>query len=195
MNKEHDNLAFGAFVLFQIILLIKFADSIILRNWTMLALSVLAIVCLIFPLIITRIAYRKKITLPSRFQFIMVIFIFLTQYLGEIKKFYIRYWWWDLLLHAVFGSYMVVTAVFLTEGIIIKEQGITDKRFALFCSVFAFCFSVALGTLWEIFEFSGDYLFKSQMVKGGLEDTATDLMVKALAALITSVIFYFRKAR
>lgn len=195
MNRSHDNLALGAFALFQIIILIKLVGSIISHNRRMTALSILAVVCLTFPLIITRIAYRKKMTLPNRFQLIMVIFLFLTQYLGEIKGFYIKYWWWDLLLHAIFGSYMVITALFLTKGIIIKENETTDKRFAFSCSVFAFCFSVALGTLWEIFEFSGDYLFKSHMIKGGLEDTATDLMVKALAALITSIIFFFRKVR
>ena len=68
-------------------------------------------------------------------------------------------------------------------------------RFTLFAIIFAFSFSIALGTLWELFEFVGDYLFKTNMVKGGLEDTSTDLLVKVVAAFITSIICYFRSLK
>lgn len=46
-----------------------------------------------------------------------------------------------------------------------------------------------------MFEFVGDYLFKTSMVKGGLEDTSTDLLVKIIAAFITSIIYYFRNLK
>jgi len=66
----------------------------------------------------------------------------------------------------------------MIKGVIRKEVEITKKRFTVFLVIFAFSFTIALGTLWELFEFSGDYLFGKDMIKGGLEDTATDLLVK-----------------
>ncbi|WP_192875367.1 hypothetical protein [Clostridium taeniosporum] len=57
--------------------------------------------------------------------------------------------------------------------------------------IFAFNFSITLGTLWEMVEFLGDYLFKLNMVNGGLEDTASDLLIKILFAFITSIICYY----
>jgi hypothetical protein len=117
-------------------------------------------------------------------------FVILAQYLGEIKKFYQIFWWWDLLLHAIFGSYALIIALYLIKGIIRKEQGTSDQRFTLFIIIFAFSFSITLGTLWEMFEFIGDYLFKAGMVKGGIEDTSTDLLINIMAAFITAIICY-----
>jgi len=78
----------------------------------------------------------------------------------------------------------------MIKGVMRKEVEITKKRFTLFVVIFAFSFTIALGTLWELFEFSADYLFGKDMIKGGLEDTATDLLVKTASAFITSLIYY-----
>lgn len=187
MNNRNSKLAIGITALFEIILIITAIYNIMSRQWRNLDLLLLAIVCLILPFIITYIANRNKIFLPPNFQLITVIFIFLAQYLGEIKKFYSMFWWWDLLLHAIFGSYVVVIALHSIKGIIMKEQEAAEHRFIIFTAVFAFSFSVALGTMWEVFEFIGDYLFSTNMVKGGLKDTSTDLIVKILAAFVASV--------
>jgi hypothetical protein len=193
MNNRNSKLAIGMAVVFEIILVTTAVFSITSKEWKDLFLSILAIVCIILPFIITRIANKKNIELPSRFQLISILFLFLAQYLGEIQKFYDTFWWWDLFLHALFGSYVVLIALHLIQGIIIKEEETTKKRFTLFALIFAFSFSIALGTLWEIFEFVGDYIFKTTMVKGGLEDTLSDLIIKSLSAFITSIICYYRK--
>ncbi|WP_224037433.1 hypothetical protein [Clostridium gelidum] len=44
-------------------------------------------------------------------------------------------------------------------------------------------------------EFLADYFFKADMVNGGLEDTATDLLIKIFFAFITSIIWYYRKMK
>lgn len=187
--------AAGLAILFEIILVATSITCIVLRQWKDFFLTLFAIVCLILPFGVTRIAHRKRIELPSSFQRITLIFIFLAQYLGEIKKFYLIFWWWDLSLHAISGSYAVIVALYFIKGSIRKEHETTDQRFSLFTAIFAFNFSITLGTLWEMFEFIGDYLLKSNMVKGGLEDTATDLLVKILAALITAILCYYRSLR
>lgn len=184
--------AAGIAVLFEMLLITTVIGSIISRQWKDLSLSLLAIVSLMLPFIFTRFAMKKRIKLPSSFQLISLLFIFMAQYLGEIKKFYLIFWWWDLLLHAIFGSFAVIVALYSIKGTIRKEKAMTDHRFTLFTVIFAFSFSVALGTLWEMFEFLGDFLFKSGMVKGGLEDTSTDLLVKIIAAFTTAVIYYYR---
>jgi len=72
-----------------------------------------------------------------------------------------------------------------------------SKRVALhmtpgFISLFAFSFSVTIGTLWEIFEFAMDQLFGLNMQKAmlsdssGLTDTMWDMIVNAIGALIIS---------
>lgn len=195
MRNQNRKLSEGIALLFEIILIVAAIINIVTRQWKNLTLTLLAIVCLTLPFLISRIANIKNIVLPSSFQSITLIFVFLAQYLGEIKKFYQIFWWWDLLLHAIFGSYAVIIALCLIRGTIRKRQEITKQRFTLFAIIFAFSFSVALGILWELFEFTGDYIFKTNMVKGGLEDTSTDLLIKVLAAFITSIICYFRSLK
>ena len=138
---------------------------------------------------------KKKIVLPSSFEFISLLFILLSLYFGEINKFYTIFWWWDLFLHGMFGSYAVIIALHLVQGIIIKEKNTTEQRFTIFTLIFAFSFSITLGTLWEMVEFLADYFFKTDMANGGLEDTATDLLIKIFCAFITLIICYHRKLK
>jgi len=155
--------------------------------------SLIAFVSLLIPFILTVVANKKHILLPYRFQEIALIFLFLAQYLGEVKKFYLDIWWWDLFVHSTFGVYSVIIALHFIRGIIIKDQNVSKERYKILISIFAFSFSVAMGTLWEMFEFLGDYLFDSNMIKGGIGDTATDLLVHIVSAFITCLICYYRK--
>jgi len=195
MNLRRSKLSVGLAMLFVTILIGTAVMGIATRQWKTVYLTLLAMVCLSFPYIITYIAHRNNIVLPSSFESITIVFVFLAQYLGEIRHFYQVFWWWDLLLHALFGSCAVIIALHSIEGITRKEQDTSKRRFTIFIIIFAFSFSITLGTLWEMFEFTADYLFKSNMVKGGLDDTATDLLIKISAAFITSIIFYFRNTK
>lgn len=110
-------------------------------------------------------------------------------------KFHTIFGWWDLFLHGMFGSYAVIIALHLIQWIIVKEKNTTEQRFTIFTSIFAFSFSITLGTLWEIFEFLSDYFFKIDMTNGSIEDTATDLLLTILLAFITLIIWHYRKMK
>ena len=72
----------------------------------------------------------------------------------------------------------------------------------LFVVAFAFCFAVALGVFWEIYEFTADGILGTNMQKFALEngeklvgrtalmDTMKDLIVDLLGALVMSVVGY-----
>ncbi|MDP4089977.1 MAG: hypothetical protein Q8930_11995 [Bacillota bacterium] len=158
-------------------------------------MSFLAAFCALLPFTAAQIAKIKDIVMPESFTLVSLLFVISAQYFGEVLRFYYTIWWWDLLLHGVFGLYAVVVGVYITCGIIIKDVRSTDKRFFLFTVIFAFCFSMAIGQLWELFEFVGDYLFKSNMMKEGLKDTMTDLLASTVTAAAGSVVYYLRKRK
>jgi putative membrane protein len=195
MNNKNSSIAIGIAVLFEIILIATSMLNIISRQWENLTSPLLSIVCIMFPFLITHIANIKKIVLPSSFQLISLLFILLAQYFGEIKEFYLIFWWWDLLLHGMFGSYAVLIALHAIQGIIRKQKYTTKQRFTIFTLIFAFTFSITLSTFWEMFEFTSDYLFKTTMGEGGLEDLSTDLLITIFTAFITSIICYYGKLR
>ena len=70
-----------------------------------------------------------------------------------------------------------------------------------FVALFAFLFAVASGAVWEIFEFTMDRTFGTQMQKpmlgdsSGLTDTMWDLIVDTLGALLVSLMGWHHMRR
>lgn len=195
MKNQNNKLAIGIAIIFEIISLVNVIFNIISKQWFNLYLLFLLIICITLPFMITHIANRKNLILPSSFQLISLLFIIAAQYLGEFQRFYTIFPWWDLFLHGVFGGYTVIIGFHLIQGVIEKKRDISKRKFTIFTVIFAFCFSITLGTFWEIFEFLGDYFFNLDMTSGSLEDTATDLIIKVSLALVSSIICYYRQLK
>ena len=114
----------------------------------------------------------------------VVTFVGGTLFLGEVYGFYDRFWWWDILMH--FGSAMGFGLI----GFVVVFMLFQGDRFAAphwtiaFC---AFCFALAIGATWEVFEFAMDQIFDMNMQKSGLLDTMVDLIVNLVGALIAAL--------
>lgn len=138
-------------------------------------------------------ARGAKIVIPPQFELLAIAFIFASLYLGERRDFYERYWWWDLALHSTSGVLLGILG-FLLVYVLNANPRIDVHMQPGFVAFFAFCFSVTVGALWEVFEFAMDQLFGMNMQKAmfadtsGLTDTMWDLIVDAVGALL--VVFY-----
>jgi len=64
------------------------------------------------------------------------------------------------------------------------------KTSYLLLAIFSFSFALALGVMWEIFEFIVDNLSEANMQRSGLNDTMGDLIVDTVGALAASVSGY-----
>lgn len=177
---------------FEVILIGTAIANLVTKQWKDVFLCILAMVVLTAPFIIKYIASKNNIVLPKSFELVTVVFIILAQYFGEILNFY-NLWWWDLFLHGVAGIYLFIIGISIFNSVNIPRKEINKKVLILVYIAFSFGFSIAIGVLWEIFEGVGDYLFKTHMTENGLEDTAGDLLIKTVTALITSTIYYFYK--
>jgi len=132
------------------------------------------------------------VTVPAEFQLLAVLFMFASLFLGEIRRYYDRIWWWDIALHASSGLLLGLFG-FLLIYVLNQNRRIELHLRPVFMALFAFLFAVTVGTLWEIFEFSMDHFVGTNMQKSmlgddsGLTDTMWDLIVDALGALLISV--------
>jgi hypothetical protein len=172
--------------IFRILLVVSIIISIINTNWLSLFIAIITFLLTFLPFIITQ---RNHIHLPPTFQIIILLFIFAAQYLGELKAYYYKFWWWDLMLHTLSGVILGFIG-FLLVYILNKEEKVDVMLSPVFMALFAFTFAVSIGVVWEIFEFSMDSLFGFNMQKSGLVDTMWDLIVDSLGALVTSVYGY-----
>lgn len=139
---------------------------------------------------------RFDVDIPSEFEFLAVILVYGALFLGELRGFYFKYWWWDLALHTASG-FMLGLLGFLLVYVLNEKTEIKLHMTAGFVAFFAFVFSVAIGAIWEIFEFSMDQLFGLDMQKAmlndpsGLTDTMWDLIVDSIGAFLVAVLGYF----
>lgn len=171
---------------FRILLIVAAILAVFNRNWINLALSLLTLFLTFLPTIIQK---KFSIEFPSEIEIVILVFIYASMYLGEIKSYYIKFWWWDLFLHTLSG--IIFGAIgFYWVYILNKERSVAIKMSPLFVAVFSFSLAMSIGAIWEIFEFSMDTLFGTNMLKSGLVDTMWDLIVNTFGALLVSLLGY-----
>lgn len=185
MKVDADKIQNVAISLLRVTILFAIAGAIVNQYWGLAFASKLIFLTTFLPDLFER---RYKIHLPTEFEFVIVAFIYASLFLGEVHSYYTKFWWWDVLLHTGSGIALGFTG-FLILYVLYYKGAI--KANPIWIAIFAFCFGVALGAVWEIFEFTMDQLFGYNMQKSGLIDTMWDLIVDACGALLTSAIGYY----
>ena len=127
------------------------------------------------------------VRLPVEFTLLNALFLYAAFGLGEVRQFYHRFWWWDLLLHSV-SAFLIGLVGFLLVYVFLRTRRMQAAPFYL--ALVSFGFAVTLGTLWEVFEYLLDWGLGFNMQKSGLDDTMTDLMVNAVGALLAAWLGY-----
>lgn len=158
--------------------------------WEQQWLNALAVAFIIFVTFLPALlGQRFHVHIPSEFQALAVLLVFAALFLGEVHAYYVRFWWWDAVLHTLSGFLLGVLGFLLVY--VLNEQEKLDLHMNTgFVALFAFMFAIGMGTLWEIFEFTMDSLFGMNMQKSGLRDTMWDLIVDAAGALVISILGY-----
>jgi uncharacterized membrane protein YjdF len=130
---------------------------------------------------------NMSISVPSEFQILALVFVFAALFLGEVRSFYDRFWWWDIALHTSSGLLLGILG-FLLVHLLNESERVDLAMQPRFVALFAFVFAVAVGALWELFEFAMDRSFGTRMQKpmlgddSGLTDTMWDLIVDTCGA-------------
>lgn len=161
----------------------------------MLIQCILGMVIMFLPSMLER---KWRIAIPSFMHIVFVVFLYAAIYLGEVRSFYYKVPQWDTVLHAFSGA-MIGALGFSIVKLLNDSEKVKINLSPAFVAVFAFSFALAIGALWEIYEFSFDQLLGLNMQKSmradgtpmvgrmALADTMKDLIVDALGALATSI--------
>jgi uncharacterized membrane protein YjdF len=162
------------------------------QSWLSLFLVTLIIATVFSPILFRN---KMQMEIPAEFHLTAVIFIFASFYLGEVQDFYHRLWWWDIALHTTAGLLMGILG-FLLVYVLNESKRVDLHMTPAFIAFFAFTFGLAIGSIWEIFEFGMDKVFGMNMQKpmlgdpSGLTDTMWDIIVNAIGAFVISFVGY-----
>lgn len=171
-------------IFLQVTLLIGVIFAVIQGRWLTATVTAGIIVVTVLPLVLGR---RFAVHIPPEFEVLAVVFAYASLFLGEVHGYYVRFWWWDVVLHVGSGFLLGILG-FLLVYVLNEIENVDLHMRPRFVALFAFMFAVGMGALWEIFEFGMDQLFDLNMQKSGLIDTMWDLIVDAGGALVIAVL-------
>lgn len=154
-------------------------------RWLLALSGTVALLLTFAPAIIER---QLQVPLPVEFTLITCVFLFASYALGEVGDFYERIWWWDMALH---GLSAVITGLIGFLSLYVFYMTHRIRVAPIYVAILTFGLAVAVGTLWEIFEFLADWFLGLNMQRSGLDDTMTDLMINAAGAILAAAIGYY----
>lgn len=144
---------------------------------------------------------KMEIDVPDFVYIFFICFCLAHFFCGEILGFFVRFKWWDSMLHTLSGV-MLALLSFSLINLLNKNEG-NFKLSMGFAILFAFSLAVAIGVIWEIIEFAADSLFGLNMQRAyvsthdgrgepfvgqrALMDTMKDLILDSLGAAVTCV--------
>lgn len=131
---------------------------------------------------------------------VLFLIIILFAILGNVYKFYQKFFWWDLLFHFVAG----ICFVSIGLGIAKCVPNLRLKHML----IFSFSFTITLHVIWELYEFICDLIFNSNMQRWhfdpsfpdthgkiisirtpGVIDTMTDFIANISGAILMCIIY------
>jgi len=177
----------------QIVLFVGIALELWQRQWLNAAAAAGVLAVTLLPVLMGR---RFNVFIPPELEVLALLFVFAAVFLGEVRGYYVRYWWWDVVLHSASGFLLGILG-FLLVHVLNEKEDLDLHMKPVFVALFAFVFALGLGALWEIFEFAIDSTFGLNMQKSGLVDTMWDLIVDAMGALVIALLgfAYLSRAR
>lgn len=159
---------------------------------------------------------RKQflINVPLALTVAVGCFAFVAMVLGDGLDFYGKYPWWDSLLHLFSGIVLGFIGLWVVH-ILLADKSMTVFNNRYFLALFLLVFSLALGTIWEICEFSYDELMGTNTQQfmqtttssiiteediplaghEALRDTMTDLILDFFGSLIVALVALFSHKR
>lgn len=164
---------FAVYTVLRLIVLATLVSSIVRGEYESAFICLLVLGLFVLPFFIQQ---NFGIELPSTLEIIILLFIYASEILGELKCYFITYPHWDSMLHTTTGFLCAATGFALID-ILNRNSKIKFQLSPIYVAVAAFCFSMTVGVLWEFFEFGMDRLFMMDMQKDTVVNAITSVML------------------
>lgn len=170
--REHKS-SFIVYMVLRLLVIAVLCFQLYNRNFESAFLCILTLLLLIVPSLV-QLTFR--IEFPTVLEIILLLFIFAAEILGEIHEFYIIFPYWDTILHTLNG-FLAAAIGFSLVDLLNKSDKLVFYLSPLFTAIVAFCFSMTIGVIWEIFEFGMDQIFYFDMQKDTVINQISTVML------------------
>jgi hypothetical protein len=150
--------------------------SLFKGDYFLAAATLTAITLSLIPSILER---NHNATLPWELDFLITLALFFHTFFGEWLRFYDNLWFFDKIMH-LYGTSLIAILAFM---IVYTLHATRKLRLTLpFMGLFTVTFSMAIGGLWEIGEFTFDKTF-GKNTQYGLDNTMWDLVSNLMGGI------------
>ena len=170
--REHKS-SFVVYMVLRIMVILMMILQIFNKNYENVFLCILTLLLFIVP---SFIQVNLKIELPTALEITILVFIFAAEILGEIQAYYIKFPFWDTVLHTINGFLMAAIGFALAD-ILNRSKKISFQHSPAFLAIVAFCFSMTIGVIWEFFECGMDLFFGFDMQKDTIVNSISSVML------------------
>jgi len=143
------------------------------------------LILVLIPLLLISLLIRKY---NKNLELIYLIFLFISYILGFIFDLYNKIYFYDGIVHSIFGIVSAIYALPLLN--ILKKYNIKNKLFNI---IFILMTTLSCAAFWEIIEFTIDKVFKANM-QISLNNTMKDI-ISALLFCILYILIYIENTR
>lgn len=161
------------YLVLRILVLVMLIAQAMNGHWENVFLCVLTLILFMIPSFVN---HQLHIEMPTTLEVIIILFIFSAEILGEIQEYYLIFDRWDTMLHTMNGFLMAAIGFSLID-ILNQNENFSMSLSPAFVAIFAFCFSMTIGVLWEFFEFAADMLVKTDMQKDTIISTISSVVL------------------
>ena len=151
----------AVFFTLRAIVIVTLVLQFLRGNYENAFLCILTLLLFMIPAFVDR---RLKIQLPSTLEIIILCFIFAAEILGEINAYYVKFDFWDTMLHTMNG-FLAAAIGFSMVDVLNRSERTVFNLSPLFVAMVAFCFSMTIGVLWEFVEYFADNMLLLDMQK------------------------------
>lgn len=164
---------FIVYVLLRVSVVLVMIAQFFNHNYENVFLCLLTLVLFMIP---TFIETNYHIDIPDTLEIIMLLFIYSAEILGEISNYYQRFPIWDTMLHTMTG-FLAAAIGFSLVDVLNRNDKIKFDLSPFYMAFVAFCFSMTVAAVWEIFEFFMDNFFGKDMQKDTIIHTIRSVML------------------
>ncbi len=158
---KENKVTFFVFACLWVCTLAVLLHSVFAGRWDRVFTGVLCLLLFLVPPFVER---GFSLQLPATLEISAYLFVFCAGVLGEIGDFYQRFPLWDAMLHAANG-FLFAGFGFCLFSLFEKKRKVRTLPSPAYQSFTAFCFSMTVGVLWELFEFATDSFLHTDMQK------------------------------
>lgn len=147
------------------------------------------LLCFMLPVVMF-LPYVFKSKINNSLVLIFELFIFISYFLGTIINLYQKIYCYDKVIHYISGMVSSIVSLY------ILNKYNYSSRHTLFNILFVLSFSMFVASTWEMFEYTGDLIFKKdaqRVLLTGINDTMKDMICALIGSVIVIIWYLFEK--